>query len=119
MTIALEHIADGSVVARNFELLMGLVPDTGGVSVSIRYGRVSAAGAILAGQGFTVTKGAAGLYTINQTWPRAPVVIASLGSTSSITGIAVTPDPTTAGFGIATFNGAGLINAMFQWFAIG
>ena len=38
MTIALEHLADGSIVDRNFQKLMRLVPDTGGQTVSIRFG---------------------------------------------------------------------------------
>lgn len=36
--IALEHLADGSVSDRNFQKLMSLVIDTGGLSVGIRFG---------------------------------------------------------------------------------
>jgi hypothetical protein len=119
--IALEHIQpdDWAAVNRVVDVLRSLVLDAGGQSLSIRAGTVSAAGAVVRGQGFTVTKGTAGLYTINQAWARAPTVVVGLGSTSSITGAAVSPAPSTTGFGVATFGSAGLANAEFHWIAIG
>jgi hypothetical protein len=58
MTIALEHIQpdDWAAVNRVVDVLRSLVLDAGGVSLSIRAGTVSAAGAVVRGQGFTVTK---------------------------------------------------------------
>lgn len=38
MTISLEQLADGSVSDRNFQKLMRLVLDTGGISASVRWG---------------------------------------------------------------------------------
>lgn len=40
--IPLERLTDGSPVARNFDLLARLVPDTGGVSLGIHVGAVNA-----------------------------------------------------------------------------
>jgi hypothetical protein len=121
VTISLEQLADGSVSDRNFQKLMSLVPDTGGQSAGIRFGTVAANGAIIRGQGFTVTKGAAGIYTVNQTWTTAPVVLVAVGSTGGALAVKVSTDPSTAGFGVTTYvstSGANL-DSMFHWLAIG
>jgi hypothetical protein len=91
MTIALEHIQpdDWAAVNRVVDVLRSLVIDTGGVSLSIRAGTVSAAGAVVRGQGFTSAKTATGTYTVTQTWARAPVVVVTVGSTASAAGMKV------------------------------
>lgn len=60
----------------NTSQLASLAPSTGGAVT----GRVSAAGAVVQGTGFTVTKGAAGIYTINFTtaFVASPLFLAML-----------------------------------------
>jgi hypothetical protein len=122
MTIALEHIQpdDWAAVNRVVDVLRSLVLDAGGVSLSIRAGTVSAAGAVVRGQGFTVTKTGTGTYTVTQTWARAPVVVVTVGSTASAAGMKVSTAPSTTGFGVTTFTTAGAaIDSEFHWVAIG
>jgi hypothetical protein len=122
MTIALEQLADGSASDRNFQTLARLVVDTGGRSTGIRWGRVAADGSVLGGSGgFTVTKGATGLYTVNQAMSTAPIVLVSAGSTGGGYAVKVSPAPTTSGFGVVGFTTTTAANfdGEFHWIAIG
>lgn len=64
-------------------------------------GSVSAAGAIVLGSGFTVTKGAVGIYTLNFTtaFAAAPILLLTLTSTAGLIAYA-SPVPNTASAGV-------------------
>jgi hypothetical protein len=121
--INLEALADNSVSDRNFQKLARLVPDTGGLSVALRSGAVSAAGAITAGTGFTVTKNGTGDYSVNLTFARAPIVVVGSGTTAAnlAAKLNALTAPSTAGFRVLTFatstNTA--TDGAFHWVAIG
>jgi hypothetical protein len=124
MTIALEHIQpdDWAAVNRAVDTLRSLTIDTGGVSLFVRAGAVTSAGAVLAGSGFTVTKNATGDYTVSLTFPRTPLVVVGTGTTAAfITAkLSATTPPSTAGFRVFTFTTSTAVAAdgEFHWIAI-
>jgi hypothetical protein len=123
MTIALERLPEGdwTVLNRVVDKLRALVPDTGGLSIGVRFGAVNANGTILAGTGFTVTKNGTGDYTVNLKFPRAPVVVVSSGSTAGnlYAKLSQTAVPSTTGFSVYTVKAdtGTLTDAIFHWVA--
>jgi hypothetical protein len=72
-------------------------------------GRVSAAGAIVGGSGFTVVRSATGTYSItfNSALISTPVVLVALTDTAAAAHVVSNttfPTPTTTGFGVRTLN---------------
>ncbi len=64
--IRLEHLADGSLTDRNFQLLRRLVVDTGGLSLDLRVGQVE----------FTFTaSNVSAIETVAHGLPRAPLAV--------------------------------------------
>ena len=85
-------------------------------------GTVSSTGAIVEGAGFTVTKGAPGVYaiTFNPAFADAPAVVAGAGASGGAYMAKVSPQPTTAGFGIIAFTTAAAnLDAEFHFVAVG
>lgn len=107
-------------IQRNFQTIDRLLIDTGDLGLRLRAGTVSAAGAVTQGSGFTVTKGAAGVFTINVGFSTTPVVLATVGSTAGVSAVKITSASTTA-IGVLTFDAAtgASTDGEFHWVAIG
>lgn len=73
-------------------------------------GRVSAAGAILAGSGYSITKGAAGVYTVNFTPVLAavPIFLATVNTAGGYM-ISSTAAPTNASVPLSVVSDAGIL----------
>lgn len=120
--IHLEQLADGSVSDRNFQKLMSLVPDTGGLSIRVRAGAVSSTGTVISGTGFTVVRNATGDYSVTVGFTQTPIVVVGAGATAAAytTKLHATTPPTATGFRVACLTSAGaLIDGSFHWVAIG
>lgn len=106
--IVLEHIGDGSIADRNFQTLMQVVPDTGGISVGLRSGTEFVTfSASTTSNTVTVTHG------LNKT-PRV-----TIGSAASTVKFAVLNKTTTTFdiFGRADSSTSATVN--FDWIAVG
>jgi hypothetical protein len=109
----------GDVIPSNANPFTGQIAAGGGFTppgtVTAITGHVSAAGAILAGTGFTVVKGAAGIYTVNFTtaFSAAPLVLLAVLNVNAQRGAQLTA-VAVGSFGVITFNAAGAEND--EWF---
>lgn len=85
-------------------------------------GIVNANGTIQKGIGFTITKGTAGIYTVNFTQPFSdvPAFAGFIGQTGGIRAIKGNGPATASAVGVATLDGAGtLTDSEFHFVAVG
>lgn len=115
MTIALEHLADGSISDHNFQKLMALVLDTGGQSIGLRIGTGTVT--------FT-TSTTSPVVTVNHGLGKTPVVVFAgpmFAAASTYTGIVITPSHATSTQ--CSFNGDCRTSlnqsVVFAWVVIG
>jgi hypothetical protein len=89
----------------------------------IMRGTVSAAGAVVAGAGFTPARTAVGIYTVtfSTVMSSAPSVALVAGSTGGAYAVKVSTPPTTSGFGVTAFltTTAANFDGEFHFIAIG
>lgn len=118
--IALEQLADGSVSGRNFQRLMSLVVDTGGVSLGLRVGgpvNVTWPGGVVSSNGLVVPHGLGGVPSfvvaslINSGSLAPPFAIAACAVYTATTFVLVA---TTVG----AIPAAGIFS-QFTWLAVG
>lgn len=100
--------------------LARLVPDTGGLSLRLRFGKVTAAGAVSLGTGFSSSKSSTGTYVVTVGFANTPVVLATIGEPAGALGCKITAASTTS-FTVVTFTttSGALTDAAFNWTAIG
>jgi hypothetical protein len=95
-------------------------PVSGSESIRIVRGVVHASGSILAGTGFTVTKGAAGFFTINFSPSFSDMPAVTVTPQSGVARIATCTSVSASGSGIWTRDAAGnAIDNQFNFIAIG
>ena len=118
--ISLEKVVDGGPVGRNFDTLQRLTIDSGGLSLRLRSGKVTSAGAVALGTGFSASKTATGTYDVTVGFDNTPVVLACVGETAGALGCKVTASSTSS-FTVVTFTttSGALTDAAFYWTAIG
>lgn len=110
MTIALEQLATGDVVDRNFQALAELVIDTGGRSVGVRWGSGNATFASSITAPVTITHGLG----------HAPVFVVAITTNGSIGYVVGAKGATTVALtAYVTFNTAVTGTFSFDWLAVG
>lgn len=95
----------------------------GGSAQRIVAGRVSSAGAVLAGSGFTATRNSTGDYTVtfSTAFSSSPICVATAGIGTSDTYVKHSNfDPTTGSFRVNTMDGSAgtVIDSKFDFIAI-
>lgn len=111
--IRLEHVADGSVSDRNFQKLMSLVLDTGGVNASVRWGTKS-----FTWPGATAVQS----FTINHGLPTTPQVVLAVNGNNNTQGLPRTLSYTATTFSLSVIAPAAVAAAVadtYYWLAIG